>query len=86
MKLPKVYEPKEYESDIYTLWEKANAFVPEHRGSKENFSIVVPPPNANGNLHLGHALTLGLEDILIRKKIMQRPKHDLDWLAAVSQR
>lgn len=66
MKLPKVYEPHEYELTVYTLWEEANAFAPTRRGSKENFSIVVPPPNANGNLHLGHGLTLAIEDILVR--------------------
>lgn len=66
MQLPKVYEPKQYESDIYALWEKGGAFAPKARGSKDTFSIVVPPPNANGNLHLGHGLTLGLEDIAVR--------------------
>ena len=66
MKLSKVYEPKEYEEDIYALWEKSQAFVPKNRGSDESFSIVVPPPNANGNLHLGHGLTLALEDIAVR--------------------
>lgn len=64
MKLPKVYEPSEYESDIYALWEKSGAFQPSGKG--EPYSIVIPPPNANGNLHLGHGLTLALEDILIR--------------------
>lgn len=66
MKLPKIYEPNQYEADIYALWEQGGAFVPEHRGSKKAFSIVVPPPNANGNLHLGHGLTLALEDIAVR--------------------
>ncbi len=66
MKLPKVYEPAQYESDIYALWEKSGAFEPKDRGGKDTYSIVVPPPNANGNLHLGHALTLGIEDIAIR--------------------
>ncbi|MDZ7744439.1 MAG: valine--tRNA ligase [Candidatus Saccharibacteria bacterium] len=66
MKLPKVYEPHLYESDIYALWEKTESFKPKHRGSKDNYSIVVPPPNANGDLHLGHGLTLALEDIAIR--------------------
>lgn len=64
MKLPKVYEPREYESDIYALWEKSEAFKPS--GSGESYSIVVPPPNANGDLHLGHGLTLAIEDIAIR--------------------
>ncbi|MEO8785100.1 MAG: valine--tRNA ligase [Candidatus Saccharimonadales bacterium] len=66
MKLSKTYEPAHYEANIYALWEKAEAFVPKHRGSKKSFSIVVPPPNANGNLHIGHGLTLAIEDILVR--------------------
>lgn len=64
MNLPKTYEPKDYESDIYALWEKAGAFAPSGKG--DPYSIVVPPPNANGNLHIGHALTLGLQDIAVR--------------------
>lgn len=66
MKLSKVYEPAQFERDIYALWEKSEAFAPKHRGSKENYSIVMPPPNANGNLHIGHALTTALQDVLIR--------------------
>lgn len=66
MQLPKTYEPSQYEDDIYALWEKSRAFTPKNRGSDGNYSIVVPPPNANGNLHLGHGLTLALEDIAIR--------------------
>lgn len=66
MNLPKVYEPSEYESDIYALWEKSNAFEPKDRGGKGTYSIVAPPPNANANLHIGHALTLGVEDVMIR--------------------
>lgn len=64
MKLPKVYEPGQYESDIYALWEKSKAFAPAKEG--ESFSVVVPPPNANGNAHLGTAITLDLEDIIVR--------------------
>lgn len=64
--LPKVYEPKEYESDIYALWERTESFAPESHGGKGSFSLVMPPPNANGNLHLGHALTVALQDIAIR--------------------
>lgn len=66
MKLPSAYTPKDYESDIYALWEKSDAFLPKKRGGSDNYSITVPPPNANGDLHLGHALTLALEDISIR--------------------
>ncbi|MCA9327264.1 class I tRNA ligase family protein, partial [Candidatus Saccharibacteria bacterium] len=66
MNLPKVYEPNQYESDIYALWEKSEAFVPKNRGGKDNFSMVFPPPNANGNLHLGHGLTNAIYDVSIR--------------------
>jgi valyl-tRNA synthetase len=66
MNLPKTYEPNQYESDIYALWEKGRAFVPKNRGNKDSYTIVVPPPNANGNLHLGHGLTLAIEDIAVR--------------------
>jgi valyl-tRNA synthetase len=64
MKLAKTYEPNQYEPNIYAMWEKSGAFEPTGHG--EPFSIVMPPPNANGNLHIGHALTVGLEDILTR--------------------
>lgn len=64
MKLPKVYEPSVYEADIYALWEKSQAFTP--RKAAQSFSVVVPPPNANGNLHLGHALTMGIQDVAAR--------------------
>lgn len=66
MKLSKVYEPNQYESDIYALWESSEAFVPKHRGSDATYSIVMPPPNANANLHIGYALTASLEDIAAR--------------------
>ncbi len=65
MELPKVYEPGRYEADIYALWEKSNAFAPR-AGAGDSFSVVVPPPNANGNLHLGHGLTMAIEDIATR--------------------
>ena len=65
MKLSKAYDPGAYESDIYALWEKTGVFQPRS-GAKKHFSIVVPPPNANGDLHLGHGLTLSIEDIMIR--------------------
>lgn len=64
MKLPKIYTPTEYEPATYAIWESAGAFAPKGKG--EPYSIVMPPPNANGNLHIGHALTLNLQDILIR--------------------
>jgi valyl-tRNA synthetase len=64
MNLPKNYDPTAYEADIYALWEKSQAFAPSGKG--DPYSIVVPPPNANGNLHIGHALTLALQDISVR--------------------
>jgi len=64
MKLPKVYEPAQYEADIYALWERSGAFAPKGKG--DSYSIVVPPPNANGNLHIGHALTMAIQDTAVR--------------------
>lgn len=64
MKLPKTYIPSEYEDDIYALWEKSQAFQPAEKG--EPYSIVMPPPNANANLHIGYELTAALEDIAAR--------------------
>lgn len=71
MKLPKNYEPARYEADVYKLWEKSNSFTPVERGNKEPFTIVMPPPNANGKLHAGHAVGYTLEDVIIRYKRMQ---------------
>ena len=68
MKLAKTYEPNEYEPNVYALWEKSGAFNPS--GVGEPFSTVMPPPNANGNLHIGHALDMGLKDIVVRYKRM----------------
>lgn len=65
MKLPSVYEPNQYESDIYELWERSGSFR-AGSGSAKYYSVVFPPPNANANLHLGHALTGALEDIAVR--------------------
>lgn len=64
MKLPKIYEPGVYEPNTYALWENAGAFAPTGKGKP--YSIVMPPPNANGDLHIGHALSFGLEDLLVR--------------------
>ena len=66
MKFSKAYEPNQYEPDIYALWEKSGAFHPTTDKNAKFYSIVMPPPNANGNLHIGHGLTIALEDILTR--------------------
>jgi hypothetical protein len=68
VKLSKNYEPNQYEPNIYALWEAGGAFNPS--GTGPTFSTIMPPPNANGNLHLGHALDMGLKDILVRYKRM----------------
>ncbi len=65
MKLPKTYEPKEYEEDIYALWEKSEAFKSDPTSNKPRFSISMPPPNETGTLSLGHAMYT-LQDIMIR--------------------
>jgi valyl-tRNA synthetase len=60
------YDPKEVEQSIYSWWEESGFFRAEVDQSKEPFSIIMPPPNVTGDLHLGHALTDTLEDILAR--------------------
>ncbi len=69
MNLPKVYEPAEYESTIYDLWEKSGAFEPKENG--DTFTTIMPPPNANANLHIGHSLNYSLQDIAVRYHRMQ---------------
>ncbi len=64
MNLPKTYQPDQYEPNIYAMWETSGAFEPSGKGTP--YSIVMPPPNANGNLHIGHALDMNLKDILVR--------------------
>ena len=81
MKFTSSYEPNQYETDIYAAWEAASVFNPttptvpidddgngiDDREKETNtFSIVMPPPNANGNLHIGHGLTVAIEDSLTR--------------------
>ena len=71
--LPKVYEPQAVEQKIYAFWEQGNYFHAEVDRSKKKkpFSIVMPPPNVTGQLHMGHALDCTLQDILTRYKRMQ---------------
>ena len=78
MKLPKIYEPGEYEKDIYALWEKKHAFTADPASTKEHFSIAMPPPNETGTLSLGHALFLTLQDITARYQRLQGK--DVLWL------
>ena len=69
--LEKNYTPKNFEEKIYEKWENNGDFKPDMREEKENFSIVIPPPNVTGYLHMGHALNNTLQDILIRYNRMQ---------------
>ncbi len=69
--LPKVYDPKEVESRIYEQWETNGCFRGHRDPDKKPFTIVMPPPNVTGQLHMGHAMDATLQDILIRFKRMQ---------------
>jgi len=65
--LPKgPYNPNDHENKIYQLWEKGGYFKPDEKSTKPAFTIIMPPPNANGSLHAGHAIFVTLEDIMIR--------------------
>ena len=73
MELSKAYEPKQVEDKIYQLWEKSGFFNPDKLPArhKKPYTIVIPPPNVTGELHIGHALNAVIQDILIRQKRMQ---------------
>ncbi|TSC58368.1 MAG: valyl-tRNA synthetase ValS [Candidatus Peregrinibacteria bacterium Greene0416_19] len=64
--LPKSYDPLATEDRVYAMWEESGAFMADAESRKEPFTISLPPPNATGNLHLGHAVMLAIEDIFIR--------------------
>lgn len=72
----KPYEPKEHEKNIYARWEASGYFNPDNLPGErtESFTIVMPPPNANGSLHAGHALFVTMQDTMIRFKRMQGKK------------
>lgn len=69
--LPKTYDPTQTENRIYQFWMDGGYFHAEPDPEKEPFTIVIPPPNITGQLHLGHAMDETLQDILIRYKRMQ---------------
>ena len=69
--LPKVYEPQQVESRIYQMWEDHDCFKGVEDSKKKPFSIVMPPPNVTGQLHMGHAMDDSIQDILTRFKRMQ---------------
>jgi valyl-tRNA synthetase len=76
MEIPKAYEPKLVEGEIYNLWEKGGFFTPRKPKNKKDkpFVIAIPPPNITGSLHMGHALNNTIQDALIRyHRMNQRP-------------
>ncbi len=76
--LPKTYDPRAAEKRIYEMWEKGGYFKGRKTESGKPFSIVMPPPNVTGQLHMGHALDCTLQDILTRYKRMQG--YDALWV------
>lgn len=76
--IPKVYNPKDFEKKQYEFWEKNKFFHAAADDKNEAFSIVIPPPNVTGQLHMGHALDNTLQDILIRFRRMQG--YDTLWV------
>ena len=79
--LPKIYDPKSVEKKIYDMWLQKDCFKAEIDSEKEPFSIVMPPPNVTGQLHMGHAMDSTLQDILTRYKRMQG--YSALWLPGV---
>ena len=69
--LSKTYEPKEIEDKLYKHWEEKGYFRAHVNPEKTPYTIVMPPPNITGQLHMGHAMDNTLQDILIRFKRMQ---------------
>ena len=69
--LSKTYEPQEVESRIYGMWERNGCFEGRRDPDKKPFTIVMPPPNVTGQLHMGHAMDCTMQDILIRFKRME---------------
>ena len=67
------YDPQAIESDIYRMWQDRGLFhpTPDDRSPDQRFTIVIPPPNVTGALHLGHAINNTLQDIFIRRARMR---------------
>ena len=79
--LPKVYDPQQVEEKIYRMWEEGGYFRPSEKEGAKPFTIVMPPPNVTGQLHMGHAMDATLQDTLIRFKRMQG--YSALWLPGV---
>ena len=74
MSLPKIYNPQEIEDKIYQTWEKSGFFRP-NKSTNKNFSIAMPPPNATGELHLGHVArsVYVLHDAHFMRRVLKAP-------------
>ena len=79
--MEKAYDHLQTESDWYRRWEESRLFTPAADATGIPFSIILPPPNVTGSLHIGHALTLSLPDIIVRRKKMQG--FNVLWLPGV---
>ena len=64
--IPRAYEPQSVEQRIYDFWSDGGYFKPEIDHEREPFTVIMPPPNVTGELHMGHALTIALEDLMVR--------------------
>ncbi len=64
--IPRAYEPQKVERRIYDFWSDGGYFTPEIDHGREPFTVIMPPPNVTGELHMGHALTIALEDLMVR--------------------
>ena len=72
------YSPRDFEEGLYKNWESKGYFKPQIDKTKKPYTIVIPPPNVTGKLHLGHAWNTTLQDLIIRYKKMQG--FDCLWL------
>ncbi len=79
--LPSAYEPKSVEAPWYKAWEESGFFKASQTSSKPVFSLVMPPPNVTGRLHMGHALMVTLQDLVARYKRMRG--FNVLWLPGV---
>ena len=79
MQLDKFFDFLKDEKNLYSQWEQSNCFKPKKGG--EPYSIMMPPPNVTGSLHMGHALTFTIQDILIRYHRMKGM--EVLWLSLI---
>ena len=78
MEMEKTYDPSQFEDKLYADWMAKGYFTPNIDPKKDPYTIVIPPPNITGQLHMGHALNNTLQDIMVRFKRMQG--YDTLWL------